>query len=156
MTPYEDPRALMQRRRLWREEFCQRLLTMLVLGGAYPRWNTPTAPSALGVRFLSALEELSFGAASGWEDASFVDEFRLPALQPGQPDGYPDYAVLRPGRLWVIELKTEAGSHRTAQLPYYSRLAQHHFPHAAVDLTYLTPAMTPAAPDLEPGQRYAT
>lgn len=35
----EDPAALAGRLRLGREEFCQRLLTTLILGGTYPKWN---------------------------------------------------------------------------------------------------------------------
>ena len=58
----EDPHALLRRLRLGREEYCQRLLTMLVLDADYPRWNTRSAPSPTGLAFLRALDELSFGA----------------------------------------------------------------------------------------------
>ncbi|GGO26786.1 hypothetical protein [Microbispora bryophytorum] len=40
----EDPLRLLGRLRLGREEYCQRLLTMLILGGPYPKnpfLNTP-------------------------------------------------------------------------------------------------------------------
>jgi hypothetical protein len=41
--------------RLGREEYCQRLLTMLILGGTCPRWNTRIAPSPSGAQFLRQL-----------------------------------------------------------------------------------------------------
>jgi hypothetical protein len=37
---FETPAQLLARLRLGREEFCQRLLTSLILHGPYPRWNT--------------------------------------------------------------------------------------------------------------------
>jgi len=53
-------------------------------------------------------------------------------------NGWPDWAVLWPGRVWVIELKTEAASHREGQLPYCLLLAAAAHPGAHVDLTYIT------------------
>ena len=54
-------------------------------------------------------------------------------------------------RLWIIELKTEAGSHRRDQIPYYFELARHHHPDLQLDVTYLTPPLkadpTPQARD---------
>lgn len=47
-TGMEDPWALLRRLKLGREEFCQRLLTMLILETDYPRWNTRSTPSARG------------------------------------------------------------------------------------------------------------
>ncbi len=61
----EDPVRLLRRLRLGREEYCQRLLTMLILGGPYPPWNTPNAPSGRGTRFLRELDALSFGTDAG-------------------------------------------------------------------------------------------
>ena len=40
----EDPDVLLRRLRLGREEYCQRLLTMLIIGDAYPRWNSVNHP----------------------------------------------------------------------------------------------------------------
>ena len=37
----EDPVRLLGRLRLGREEYCQRLLTMLILAGPYPSWTIP-------------------------------------------------------------------------------------------------------------------
>ena len=65
----DDLWALLRRLKLGREEFCQRLLTMLVLEDDYPRWNTRSKPSPRGLRFLHALDELSFGVATVDDDA---------------------------------------------------------------------------------------
>src|SRR4051794_29820228 len=54
----------------------------------------------------------------------------------------------------MIELKTEAGSHRPDQLPHYLDLGAHHYPHAAIDLTYLTGPLDQPAPQLRARQRY--
>jgi len=54
-------RKLLGRLRLGREEFRQRLLTMLILAGPYPKWNSRSRPSPAGVRFLKILDALSFG-----------------------------------------------------------------------------------------------
>lgn len=85
---YEDPHLLLGRLALGREEYCQRLLTMLVLGGDYPRWNTRSTPTEQGVAFLQALDELSFGTSRCTEPVVFVDELELPpphALERGEP-----------------------------------------------------------------------
>jgi hypothetical protein len=52
---YEDPSALLGRLRLGREEFCQRLLTMLIVDGLYPRWNTDSVATPQGWSFLEDL-----------------------------------------------------------------------------------------------------
>jgi hypothetical protein len=121
----ESPTELANRLRLGREEFLQRLLTGLMLGGPYPRWNTRSTVSEDGLRFLRSLWALSgFGA---WPDEPpvFVDEYELPRRHDGEVGGAPDYAVLWPDRLWMIELKTEAASHRRGQLRQYFELAHH-------------------------------
>jgi hypothetical protein len=84
----------------------------------------------------------------------FVDEFDLPARPQDACGSAPDYAVLTPDRLWMIELKTERCSHRSDQVTTYLDLARHHHPKLQVDLTYLTgPGLTTA---LEPDDaRYA-
>jgi hypothetical protein len=43
----------------------------------------------------------------------FVDEYLLPKLDAHAQNGWPDSAVLWPDRVWIIEFKTEAASHRT-------------------------------------------
>ena len=70
-------------------------------------------------------------------------------------NGWPDWAVLWPDRAWVIELKTEPGSHRADQLPYYLRLAAAAHPSCRVDLTYITGPLTKPGPALGDGQRYS-
>ena len=151
----EHPEILLKRLKLGREEYCERLLTMLVLNDEYPRWNTRSTPSPEGLSFLAALDRLSFGDAGELTDAAFVDELDLPA-RPGDARGCaPDYAVITPDRLWMIELKTERGSHRSDQVPAYFELARHHHPKVRLDLTYLTGPGVKG--ELEPpdGTRYA-
>ena len=53
----EDPLTLLGRLRLGREEYCQRLLTMLILEDDYPRWNSRLIPSDDGLRFLGSLDQ---------------------------------------------------------------------------------------------------
>ncbi|SDM25262.1 hypothetical protein SAMN05421869_13917 [Nonomuraea jiangxiensis] len=138
----EDPLHLLGRLRLGREEYCQRLLTMLIVGGPYPPWNSRSRPSPRGAWFLRSLDELSFGQ-SGWRTQPlFVDEFELRPRHDDEQGGAPDYAVLWADRLWMIELKTETSSHRRDQLTAYYALADHHHPGLGVDLTYLTPPFT--------------
>ena len=151
---YEDPRSLLARLRLGREEYCQRLLTALILGGPYPRWNTRNTPTAAGVAYLQALDEVCFGQA-GEPARVFVDELDLPRRHEVEKGGAPDQAVLWSDRLWLIELKTEPGSHRRDQLPSYFELGAHHFPGTRVDITYLTPTMAVLAPAVVPPNRYA-
>lgn len=151
----EHPEVLLKRLRLGREEYCQRLLTMLLLNDAYPRWNTRSGLSPEGLTFLAALDALAFGEAGELTDAAFVDEFDLPARPTDARGCAPDYAVVTPGRLWLIELKTERHSHRNDQIPRYYELARHHHPKVRVDLTYLTgPGLKP---DVEPSgsERFA-
>ena len=74
----EDPIDLLGRLRLGREEYCQRLLTMLILGGAYPRWNTRNRPSPRGAAFLADLYAAAYPGQVPAEVEVFVDEFDLP------------------------------------------------------------------------------
>lgn len=144
----EDPRKLLGRLKLGREEYCQRLLTMLILAAPYPRWNSRLAPSPQGLAFLRELDALSFGSAEVGDHDEFVDELDLPPRHDLEKGGAPDYAVISTSRLWLIELKTEVASHRATQIPSYFELGRHHFPAHRVDLTYLTPPFdyTPAPP----------
>jgi hypothetical protein len=151
----EDPWALLRRLRLGREEFCQRLLTMLVLEDAYPRWNTRSPLSEEGRAFLAALDRLSFGEGADLTEALFVDEFDLPARAKDPCGAAPDYAVLTTDRLWLVELKTERSSHRSDQVQTYVELARHHHPELRVDLTYLTGPGFDAPYDPPAGSRYA-
>jgi hypothetical protein len=151
----EDPHALLRRLKLGREEYCQRLLTMLILDSDYPRWNTRSGPSPAGLGFLRALDELSFGAPDVADDAVFVDELDLPRRSEDEPGCAPDYGVLMPDRLWIIELKTERGSQRSGQVESYFELGRHHYPDLRVDLTYLTPGVSAGAAGAPPGSRMA-
>jgi hypothetical protein len=149
---YEPPRDLLRRLRLGREEFCQRLLTMLILDGPYPKWNSRSRPSAAGQRFLAGLHHLSFGTGDWPADGVFVDELELAKRHDAEPGGAPDWAVLWPDRVWIVELKTERASHRPPQIPSYFDLARHHHPGCAIDITYLTPPLSPA---VEPPAEWA-
>ncbi|WP_396454492.1 hypothetical protein, partial [Actinomadura sp.] len=138
--------------KLGREEYCQRLLTMLILDGPYPPWNSRNEPSTKGVEYLSALDALCFGTAEWSARPTFVDEFELAKRNDEEAGAAPDHALMWEDRLWMIELKTEASSHRPAQIPTYLRLARHHYPSCRVHLTYLTPEMAwtrPASGDAQ-------
>lgn len=152
---FETPPALLARLKLGREEALQRLLTCLILRGPYPRWNSRHRPSAQGFAFLSALYERQFDGGWPGDDAIFVDEFEMLPERDDERGGAPDYALLWEDRVWIIELKTERGSHRPDQLPGYFRLAHHHFPDAAIDLLYLTPPMQAPYDPAAPWARYA-
>jgi hypothetical protein len=146
---------LLARLRLGREEYCQRLLTMLALDGPYPKWNTESPLAPEGTAFFESLDAASFGTGPWQAAPAFVDEFDLPARDDQEPGGAPDYALIWPDRLWMIELKTERASHRGGQLDQYLTLARHHHPGRRIDLTYLTPAMPTPAPETHPGVRFA-
>lgn len=144
---------LIGRLKLGREEYCQRLLTMLIIGAPYPRWNTLSSVSPKGRMFLEALDELSFGSSAWSDGASFIDEFDMPRRHEFERGCAPDYALLSGNRLWLIELKTEKSSHRRDQIPSYFEFACHYYPHHAVDITYLTPPMkTATTPSNLPGR----
>lgn len=144
------------RGKLGREEFTQKLLTCLVLGRVERGWNVTRNPSPTGALFLRALHTSAFGDSSVPDEApGFVDEFELLKRVESEPSGWPDYGVVWPDRLFLIELKTEARSHRPAQIPYYLQLAAHRHPDVATDLLYLTPAMPLySAETVTPRQRF--
>ena len=152
---FENPQDLLRRLKLGREEYCQRLLTMLVLEGPYPRWNSRSKPSAAGVWFLLELYGRCFGGEWPGDGAVFVDEFELPPRHDAEPGGAPDYAVLWDDRLWLIELKTEKASHRAGQIAYYFDLAHHHYSDAMVDVLYVTPPMEAPYDAPAPWGRYS-
>ena len=152
---FETPAQLRGRLKLGREEYCQRLLTTLILHAPYPRWNARSLPAPVGLDFLRDLYERSFDERWPGDTAVFVDEFELPPRHDAEKGGAPDYAVLWDDCVWLIELKTEKGSHRSDQIPGYFELAHHHYPKARVALLYVTPPMqAPYTPDATWG-RYA-
>lgn len=156
---WESPQELWRRLKLGREEFLQRTLTTLIVGGDPPPWNEARTPSKEGARFLRLLDALAHGDDFQVQGAPapdvFVDEYLLPKVEESAMNGWPDWAVLWPDRAWVIELKTEAGSHREDQLPYYLLLATAAHPACSVDLTYITGPLTKPAPAVGDGQRYS-
>jgi hypothetical protein len=140
---WEDPDILLKKK-LWREEYCQRMLTSLILGQTYPHWNTRNRPSENGMQFLCRLHEKAFGSPLEGQ-CDFVDEFDLPPKHDDEKGGAPDYALFSAGNLLIIELKTEAASHRAGQLPYYAELAAHHYPGLHIEIIYITPDMDKTA-----------
>ncbi|RYC05746.1 hypothetical protein [Nocardioides zhouii] len=156
---WESPTTLWRRLNLGREEYIQRLVTTLILDGDPPPWNTPRSPGDSGRRFLQLLDEAAHGTHSRGPSTgpleTFIDEYLLPKLEDDAANGWPDWAVLGPARVWIIELKTEAGSHRSDQLPYYLRLAAAAHPNCSLDLTYITGRLAKPAPTLLDGQRYS-
>lgn len=156
---WESPIDLWRRLKLGREEYLQRLMTTLICDGDAPPWNTPRSPGEAGRNFLRLLDEAAHGqheqARPGTAPEIFVDEYLLPKLDEDAANGWPDWAVLWSDRAWVIELKTEAGSHRADQLPYYLRLAAALHSECNLDLTYITGPLSKPAPSLLDGQRYS-
>lgn len=136
---WEDPDRLLKKK-LGREEYLQRMLTSLVLGRSYPRWNTRNIPSASGDSFLRELHKQAY-ASELVGALEFVDELELLSGNDEDANGAPDYAVFTQSGIWIIELKTEAGSHRRDQLPLYVRLARHAYPELEISITYLTGPM---------------
>lgn len=152
---FETPAALLGRLKLGREEALQRLLTCLIVHGPYPKWNSRNRPSPAGLAFLAALYDRHFDGGWPGDDVIFVDEFEMLPEHDDERGGAPDYALLWDDRLWLIELKSERASHRADQIPSYFRLAHHHYPAAAVDVLYLTPAMDAPYDPMAPWARYA-
>ena len=147
-----------RRLKLGREEFLQRVLTTLIVGGDPPPWNVARAPSEQGVQFLHLLDVAAHGddSQATTSDADvFVDEYLLPKVEESAINGWPDWALLWPDRVSVIELKSEPDSHRADQLPYYLHLAAAAHPTCRVDLTYITGPLAKPAPALGEGQRYS-
>jgi hypothetical protein len=154
MAALTDPRSL--KPSLGREGWCQRLLTELILEGPYPPYNSHLLPSHRGTTFLGALDELSFGDDGiSSSEATFVDEIDFPTRQPDEQGCAPDYTVFLEGRCWIIELKTEPGSHRPRQIPDYFERAHHYHPDLRVDITYLTAGLRrPFRPRTQAWERY--
>ncbi len=72
---WESPESLWRRLKLGREEFLQRLITTLVVGGDAPRWNSPSAPDEQGRRFLHLLDDLAHGDGSNPVESVEPDAF---------------------------------------------------------------------------------
>lgn len=94
-------------------------------------------------------------SARTWREPIFIDEVDLPRRHDLESRSAPDWALLDTDRLWIIELKSERGSHRPAQLPAYFDLARHHYPELSLDLTYLIGPLSTQQPAVPDGCRYA-
>lgn len=150
-----DPQSL--RPSLGREGWCQRLLTELILDAPYPPYNSRLRPSPGGLGFLGSLDKLCFGEDGvSAADPVFVDEIDFPARHPDEKGCAPDYTVITATRCWIIELKTEPGSHRPRQIPDYFERARHYHPDLQIDITYLTAGLrTPFEPPTQSWERFA-
>lgn len=150
-----DPRSL--RPSLGREGWCQRLLTELILDRPYPSYNSRLRPSPRGLVFLGALDRLCFGEDGvSTSEVEFVDEIDFPARHPDERGCAPDYTVFALDRCWMIELKTELGSHDPGQIPRYFDRAHHYHPDLRIDITYLTAGLrAPFEPPLAAWERFA-
>lgn len=82
----------------------------------------------------------------------FVDELRLAPRHSGEEACWPDQAVIWPRHIWLIELKTEAGSHARGQVADQIERARHHHPGSTVEHLYLTGPGS-KNDDLEPSER---
>ena len=97
---WEDPDQAMKQKHS-REEYCQRLLTSLILAAPDPGWNKRRNPSETGRVFLDRLYENTTG--DNLEGLPIlVNEFALPGKTPGVGDKSPDYGVLT--ELWLINI----------------------------------------------------
>lgn len=108
-----------------------------------------------GVAFFKALDLLSFGTTSWTTAPTFIDEITMPKRLDDELSASPDWTLVFDDRVWMIELKTERGSHRASQIPHYLDLASHHYPGRALDVTHLTGPLVKPPPPLGSGQRYA-
>lgn len=137
-----DPDQLRARFRSGREEFLQLLIASLVVGDTPPKWNQPSAVTDRGRQWLTDLIAIAgLPAPSPRDEMSFVNEFELPRRHDAETAGWPDYAVLYPGALLLIELKTEPGSHLPGQLTRYTNQSGHHHPDRQRALIYITPSL---------------
>jgi hypothetical protein len=127
---YDDPVEHLRRTNDGREGFCQILTTTLLVGGTYPKWGTHNALTDQGVVFFKALDELSFGTTAWTTTPVFIDEITMPKRHDDELSASPDWTLVFEDRVWMIELKTERGSHRATQLPHYLDMAAHHYPRA--------------------------
>lgn len=144
MTTTGFPNVIAERLRLWkqgRDAFVHRILTLLFIGRSPDPWNLPCRLSLNGARFLRLIDEVLFGEE--WETPEeFYWEYKLPKRPDDKETGWPDFAALWTDRVLMIELRTEVGTHRDAQVEWYLQLAAHNYQGRAVDLIYVTPEPT--------------
>jgi hypothetical protein len=136
-----DPIELRARKRYGREEYVQDLLACLIVAGDAPRWNTPTLPTSRGRRLLADIAAHAGVKLDEGAPLMFVNEFELLRRHESELSGWPDFAIVCPDRLILIELKTESASHRRGQLAHYTDLAAFRHPGKQRTLIYLTPPL---------------
>jgi hypothetical protein len=135
------PNVISERLRLWkqgRDAYVHRILTLLFIGRSPDPWNLPCRLSANGARFLKLVDEVLFGEE--WETPEeFYWEYKLLKRPEDKEHGWPDFAALWTDRVLLIELRTEVGAHRDAQVEWYLGLGAHNYQGRAVDLIHVTP-----------------
>lgn len=133
------PNFLWLREERWkqgREGFAQYALACLFLGQPPAGWNKAGRLSERGRRLLDLLDETYFQPSE--KEPEFFWEFKLVKLPEDKENGWPDLAFTWQDRLLILELKTEAGSHRDGQIDWYMRIAAHNHSDKRIDLVYLT------------------
>ena len=135
------PNVISERLRLARQgkdAFIHRMMTLLFIGRAPDPWNLPCRLSTNGARFLSLIDEVLFGEE--WETPEeFYWEYKLLKRPEDKEHGWPDFAALWTDRVLMLELRTEVGRHRDAQVDWYMQLGAHNYGGRAIDLVYVTP-----------------
>jgi hypothetical protein len=153
----EFPNVIAERGRMWRqgrEAYAQRVLSMLLFGGVPPKRNHPGRSSINGAALLSAVNSALFGEPCAPPEELY-EEFRLSKRPEDRENGWPDIAALWPERILLLELKTEAGSHRDGQVDWYLELGAYNYPSRQIDLIYLTTDPISSEPlAAPPGSRY--
>lgn len=119
-----------------RESFAQYCLACLFLGKPPIGWNKPQSLSPKGRELLHRFHE-EFDPQDA-RSPDFYWEFNLGKLPDDKENGWPDLVALSDERVLVMELKTEAGSHRDGQVDWYMRLAAVRFFDRPIQLIYLT------------------
>lgn len=133
------PNLLWLREERWkqgREGFAQYALACLFLGQPPAGWNKSGRLSERGRRLLDLLDETYFQGFD--KEPEFFWEFKLGKLPEDKENGWPDLAFAWQDRILMLELKTEAGSHRDGQVDWYMRIAAHKYADKRIDLVYLT------------------
>ena len=135
------PNVISERLRLARQgkdAYVHRIMTLLFIGRSPDPWNLPCRLSPGGANFLHLIDEVLFGEE--WETPEeFYWEYKLLKRPEDKEHGWPDFAALWTDRVLMIELRTEVGRHRDAQVEWYMQLGAHNYGGRAIDLVYVTP-----------------
>lgn len=140
-----------------REESIQQVLARLLVGHS-PSDFLPYSPTPAGERLARAVWETAFGDPP--ERVDWVtSEYSLPVPHEWRAEinlSYrcPDFAFGAANRILLLELKTEWGSYKRAQVFDFLRLARRLHPDASIDLVLLEERLRGAAFETDARQRY--